>query len=286
MEDFARKFAANAQQAQYWNVQAGPKWARNDESMNVRMAPLTTELFARLQLNSGEHVLDIGCGGGRTSQLAGVAVGEAGRVVGMDISETMLAVARARCQDQANVAFENVDAQVESLPQAAFDVLASRFGVMFFDDPYAAFANLIGALKPGGRMQFVCWAPLELNEWFTVPANVVRRRLGAPDPTDPRAPGPLAFSEQAYVQDILGKAGFRDINIDSFSTTMSGSEPTDVQTRLFMELGPAARILAKYEPDAATLAELATELRAELEIRKEGDAVPLGATVYYVSARR
>ena len=145
-----------------------------------------------------KQVVDIGCGGGATTKRIAAAIGPKGRVLGVDISEPLLDLARSRCRELTQVSFENADAQVHPLPQQSFDLITSRFGVMFFSDPYAAFANLGKALTLGGRLQFVCFAPIERNPWFTVPLGVVARHVGKPDPSPPRAPGPHAFSCLLY----------------------------------------------------------------------------------------
>jgi ubiquinone/menaquinone biosynthesis C-methylase UbiE len=254
--------------------------------MDARLAPVTDELLARASACSGEKVLDIGCGSGATTVPLAEAVGPNGLVTGIDISETMLAAARERCRGLAQVSLENTDAQMHPFPEGSYDLLASRFGVMFFGDPYAAFENLLRALRPQGRLHFVCWAPVGQNPWFTVPLEVAKRHLGAPEPKPPRAPGPLAFSEAEYVQDILARAGFANIRIDPFRTAMESSETLEQQAKLFLKLGPAARLIAEREPDAETLQTLTSDLITELAGYKTGDQVSLRATVYYVSGER
>ena len=155
MSDFEIRFQANAQQAEYWNTKSGPKWVQHDASMNTRLRLVTDGLLKRASPQSGDRVLDIGCGGGATTERFAQVVGPKGKVLGIDISEPLLALARSRCNELAQVSFENADAQVHPLPQQSFDLIISRFGVMFFGDPYAAFANLGKALTPGGLLHFV-----------------------------------------------------------------------------------------------------------------------------------
>ncbi len=286
MSDYSERFEANAEQAVYWNENAGPKWVEHQATMDARLGPITDELLIRAATRPGETVMDIGCGSGATTAPLAEAVGESGRVTGIDISETMLAAARERCRGLAQVHFENTDAQVHPFAEGSFDLLFSRFGVMFFSDPYAAFENLARSLRPGGRLHFVCWAPVDQNPWFTVPLEVAKRHLGKPTPKPPRAPGPLAFSEAEYVADILKHAGFEELVIDPFESAMVSSETPEQQAELFLKLGPAARLIAEREPTRETLHTLATELAGELA-RYQGDqGISLGATVYYVSAKR
>ena len=284
--EFARRFHSNTDQAEYWNTKAGPKWVRNQEPMDQRMMPLTVELLQRAGVEKGQRVLDVGCGGGATTVRLAERVGETGHVLGIDISQTMLQSARERCADYPWVQLENVDAQVHDFDGQAFDLLVSRFGVMFFADPYAAFANLRTALRPDGRLQFVCWAGIEHNPWFSLPLETATRHLGPMDPVAPRSPGPLAFSDPDYVKDILGKAGFRNIEVDSFKTHMSSTDTPESQADLYLELGPAARLVADRNPDPATVLALRSDLVSALRQHHKNGVVSLGATVQYVSACR
>lgn len=286
MSDYSERFQANAEQAEYWNDNAGPKWVEHQATMDARLGPITDELLRRAAARAGEKVLDIGCGSGATTVPLAEAVGPSGQVTGIDISESMLAAARERSHGLAQVRFENTDAQTHPFPEHSYDLLVSRFGVMFFSDPYAAFENLLRSLCPQGRLHFVCWAPVDRNPWFTVPLEVAKHRLGAPEPKPPRAPGPLAFSEAGYVEDILARAGFGNIGVEPFETAMASAETPEQQAELFLKVGPAARLIAEREPDTETLQALSTELAAELSRHQTSEGVSLGATVYYVSAQR
>lgn len=285
MSQFEERFQANAQQAEYWNTVAGAKWVQHDAAMDIRLRPLADELLRRASLQNGERVLDVGCGGGATTKLIAMAVGGAGAVLGVDISEPMLDLARTRCDGLSQVALENADAQVHPFTKHGFDVLMSRFGVMFFSDPFAAFTNLSTALRSGGRLHFVCWAPIECNPWFTVALDVAKQHLGAPEPTQPRAPGPLAFSEQDYVADILIRSGFRDITIDTVARKLTGPEPVEIQADLYLKLGPAARLLTATAPTDAVINMLTADLIAELKKYRSSEGISLDATVHFVSAR-
>jgi SAM-dependent methyltransferase len=285
MSDFEKRFQANAQQAEYWNTVAGAKWVRYDAAMDVRLRPLADELLQRASIQPGYRVLEVGCGGGSTTEQIAEVVGRGGAVLGIDISEPLLNLARARCEALSQVSFENADAQVYSFPEGGFDILVSRFGVMFFSDPVAAFANLSTALRPGGQVHFACWAPLERNPWFTIALGVAKRHLGALEPTPPRAPGPLAFGETDYVEEILSAGGFREISIDSIATKMAGPEPVEAQAELYLKLGPASRLIDAAKPGAETMNSLTADLVAELKNHQTSDGIALDATVHYVSAR-
>jgi SAM-dependent methyltransferase len=189
--------AANADQAEYWNSPSGQRWITYQEALDRRLAPVTELLLERADVRGGECVIDVGCGTGATTLRLAAAVGAHDSVLAVDISESLLAAARRRCLEggHANVRLIRADAQTHRFERACHDLVTSRFGVMFFDDPIGAFRNLARALRPGGRLAFAAWGPLEANPWFALPLQVGVERLGPPQPQPPRAPGPLALSE-------------------------------------------------------------------------------------------
>jgi SAM-dependent methyltransferase len=205
----------NAAQIAYWNAEAGATWAQMQDTLDRELKPLGLAAMAALAPMPGERVIDVGCGCGTTSQELAARVGPGGRVLGVDISAPQLAVAERRAEGMANLTFAQADAQTHAFAGDA-DAIFSRFGVMFFTDPPAAFANLRSALKPGGRLGFVCWrGPLE-SECMSLPmmaAVAAAPELATPPGGDPFAPGPFAFADQARVRGILEGAGFKDLVI-------------------------------------------------------------------------
>ena len=165
------KASPNAVQIENWNNASGRTWAQYQEALDRQIEPLGAQAIRVLAPRAGERILDIGCGCGHTTVELAQRVRPGGLVLGVDVSVPMLEVARRRPLPQADfqVAFQQADAQCDALGEAAFDAAYSRFGVMFFSDPVAAFANIRLALKTGGRLSFVCWRPLEQNEWMKVP---------------------------------------------------------------------------------------------------------------------
>ena len=284
MSDFKQRFSSNVQQAEYWNSEPGQKWVQRDAEMDERLGPITEELIRRSGVRIGDHVLDIGCGGGSSTEQIAHAVGANGQVVGIDISEPLLALARARCGNLSQVSFENADAQVHQFPMHGLDLLLSRFGVMFFSDPVKAFQNLLKALKPAGQLHFACWATVDENPWFVVPLSIAKEYLGEPEPTPARAAGPLAFSEPNYVLDILTSAGFKDIQIQPTETVMASSDPAEKQVELYLTGGPAARLIAAKAPGDDIMNALRAALVGELRKYETKNTIALGATVHYVSA--
>src|SRR5438309_1620679 len=199
---------ANAEQIRYWNEAAGPKWVSFQKVIDAQIAPLGERAMDRASIAPGERVIDVGCGCGDTTITLARRVGPAGLVLGIDISAPMLerAAETARAAGLANVRFENADAQTHRLSPGAFDVVYSRFGVMFFADPVAAFTNLRAALRPGGRLAFVCWRSLAENPLFTAPMAAAAKHLPPLPPPHPNAPDPFAFADRARVAQILETA--------------------------------------------------------------------------------
>ena len=167
----------NAGQVAYWNEAVGPTWAELQEPLDRQLGPLGRAAMAALKPRPGERILDIGCGSGQTSvELAG-AVAPDGAVLGVDISRPLLDTARARSPGANDVTFLEADAQTAAFEPGAFDAAFSRFGVMFFADPPAAFANIRRALKPGGRLAFICWRGMVDNPIMTLPMMAAGKRF-------------------------------------------------------------------------------------------------------------
>ncbi len=248
----------NAEQIKYWNDQ-GPKWVTLQALLDVQLRPLGVRAIDRAAVKMGERILDVGCGCGETTlELAG-RVGPSGTVTGIDLSTMMLDRARQRAREAGveQVRFENADAQTYALPRASVDLLFSRFGVMFFIDPVAAFTNLRSALRPGGRLAFVCWQSLQQNPWMMVPLAAVMQQVALPPPPAPDAPGPFAFADAERVRGILTQAGLRALNFAPVDETLTigGSGGIDQAVEFVLQIGPVAAALRAAGPGAhATVA--------------------------------
>jgi SAM-dependent methyltransferase len=234
-------------QVEYWNGTVGASWVEAQESMDHTLAPLGSAAMDRLDLRPGLRVLDVGCGCGATTLELADRVAPGGHVVGVDVSEPMLTRARERVGDRSIVFVQADAARIEPGP---VDRVFSRFGVMFFDDPVAAFAHLRGTLAPGGRMAFVCWRSGAENEWARVPMEALNDVLGPLPPSDPTAAGPFAFADRDRVMGILGGAGFRDIEIAPYDRALhwTSSADEDELREKVLRIGPAARRLGTVEP--------------------------------------
>ena len=276
--------SANAAQIDYWNRTAGQTWVQYQDQLDRQIEPLGREGLKVLNPSVGERVLDVGCGCGQTSLQLAKSVGPSGTVTGMDISAPMLDVARARpvLEGSAPPTFVECDAQTAELGEDVYDAIFSRFGVMFFSDPIAAFKNLRGALKPHGRLTFVCWRPFQDNLWMRLPMEAARPFLPAPTPTDPAAPGPFAFADADRVQSILERAGFTEISIQPFDMAIGGSS-LDQTVALTFRVGPLASIL-REQPDLRPVVEDAVKTALSAYQTPEGVLMP--AAVWIVSAAK
>src|SRR5665213_182765 len=215
---------ANAAQSEYWNHEGGANWLAMQERVERQLAPLGRRAIERAAFQTGEHVLDIGCGTGRTTLEIGARVGARGTATGVDISRPLLAVARERLHEAGatNVSFREADAQTVVFGSGSYDGLFSRFGVMFFADPVTAFGNLLGALRPGGRLTFLAWRSAAENEWVVVPMEAAFRHLARPPAADPDAPGQFAFASPDRIRDVLSRAGFADTCVDKLDMSFGG----------------------------------------------------------------
>lgn len=272
---------ANPDQLLYWNEQAGLTWAELQPLLDVQIAPLGLSAIRALAPRPGERILDIGCGCGDTSFELARHVMPGGAVTGLDISAPMLDVARARAAGakRSPPEFLLADAQIAHFPEP-FDAAYSRFGVMFFADPEAAFANIRAALKAGGRIAFVCWRRPDENPWMIEPLTAALRYLPAPEPSDPLAPGPFAFADAARIESILGAAGFKNVVTDPHDTAIGGYG-LDQAVHIALRVGPLGRLL-RENPDRR--AQVADAVRAALALHLTPDGVRLPSATWIVTA--
>ncbi len=277
---------ANEAMRHYWNKVAGPRWVAGQGFRERRNQESLALLLTCLRLTGGESVLEIGCGTGAVTLPLAQAVGDHGRVVGVDIAAPMLEVARQRVTESGmrNITLLLGDAQVMPLERSAFDIATSRMGVMFFADPVAAFRNIASALKPGGRLVFACWAPLEENRHWLISYDIALRHLGAPAPDDAKQ-GPLAFADPDFVRCILAEAGFAEIAIErAHPTIICGTAEEEARQALMM--GPTARLIEAKQPSDATRQMIADEIAQAFAAEASVGPIRLSATIFLVTARR
>ena len=275
----------NADQIEYWNGSAGLTWARMQARMDIALTPVTAALLSTAAPQQGENILDIGCGSGETTLALAAAVGEEGSVLGLDISEPLLERARARAAELLSEADFLVADAATFNDEAGFDLLVSRFGIMFFADPVAAFANLHALAAPTGRLCFACWQAPAQNLWATLPGQAVAALLPPAAPADPLAPGPFAFADPERVRTILTAAGWHDIDFQPHAFTMvigEGDDPIASAVHFTLRIGPAAKSVREAGPDIEIAARAA--LAAALAPHAAADHLGLPAAVWLVTA--
>jgi SAM-dependent methyltransferase len=216
-----------------------------------------------LEPTKGEQVLDIGCGCGQTSLALADRIGSTGSVVGVDISAPMLEVAlhRGRANPSLAVTFRRVDAQTDDLGQGLFDAAFSRFGVMFFSDPEAAFANIRKSLKPGGRLVFICWRSLAENPWMQAPLQAALRFIPPAAPPDPTAPGPFSLAGRDRVRGILANAGFDSVTINPLDARIGGAD-VEQTLNLSLKMGPLGAVLREHPELTVVVADAVRDVLA------------------------
>jgi SAM-dependent methyltransferase len=278
----------NAEQITYWNEKSGPKWVAEQAALDAMIAPFGAAIMAALAPAAGEHVVDVGCGCGETSLELGRRVGESGGVLGVDISEPMLARARERAAAARlpHVRFVAADAQTHRFAADATDAIFSRFGVMFFVDPAAAFANLRATLRARGRLGFVCWQPIFENPWMLTPLMAVSGIIALPPPPPPDAPGPFSFGDRDRVARVLDGAGFRDVAFESYKADLmvAGGADLDRTVQFMMQLGPLGALLSEVEADVKT--RVTTAVRDAIAPFASARGVAMPSAAWIVTARR
>ncbi|MBW4708871.1 methyltransferase domain-containing protein [Roseobacter sp. YSTF-M11] len=277
--------SSNADQAEFWTRDAGHKWVEQQEMLDAFMQPVLSGLLARADLQPGERVLDIGCGTGASSLQAADAVGASGFVLGADISPTMLAQAHKRAAGIAQLTFALADAAEHPFDTATFDHMISRFGVMFFSDPVAAFSNIASSLKPGARVTFASWGQIPNNPWFTIAAQAAKAQLGAPPAVDPDEPGPFAFRDVDRVLAILTEAGFAAIDADVVALHLTPPGPPSQVSQMATRVGPAARTVAHFEASDEDARAIAARVQDAFRSFETPQGVRIPAEINFFQAR-
>jgi SAM-dependent methyltransferase len=276
--------ADNAAQSEYWNASAGQRWTDHQEHQDQVLGPVSDRLIAVAAPKPGDRVIDVGCGCGATTIDFAARVSPDGEVLGLDISEPMLARARERAPQNLPIRFERADATVYDFEPNGADLVASRFGVMFFADPARSFANLRRSLKPGGRLVFACWREPKQNPWLILPLREAGKHAPPLPETNPEDPGPFAFANEARVGKILSDAGFADIVLEPhhLELDIAAGHGLDTAVRAAMTIGPTSRMLDGQSE--AVRAAATADIRKALAAQARGDSVPLGAAIWLVRA--
>ena len=277
----------NAKMNEYWNDLAGPRWVQFQQELDGQIRDIGRLAMDQADLRAGQAVLDIGCGCGDSSLELARRVAPGGRVSGVDLSQPMLdwAAARARREPELAVAFERGDSQIIKFKPAGFDRVFSRFGMMFFEDPVAAFGNIRGALASDGQLNFICWRALDLNPWMAIPIDGACRFVAPPEPIAPGTPGPFGLADDVRTRHILTDAGYRDIVIEALDEKLYVSGPGTVEAAVAhcIGMGPVARLVAEVDDDIRAL--VAVALAETFASFHDGTGVRMASATWVVTAQ-
>jgi SAM-dependent methyltransferase len=275
----------NAAAAQAWDGPDGAHWVEWDHVYDRSVAHYDERLLDAAGIGRGDRVLDIGCGSGSIACAAARAAAE-GSVLGVDLSTGLLDLARRRAEAAGvtNVEFVRTDAQAHPFEPGSFDIAVSRTGAMFFGDPVAAFRNIAGALRSGGKLALLTWQPVSDNEWLVQIRNALALGRELPEPTAYSGPGPFSLSAPDRVHDVLTDAGFSDVNISRHSEPMWFGRDVDEAFAFLSTLGVVKGMLTGV--DEAGLAEALAMLRRSLDAHLTADGVVYPSATWVITAIR
>jgi SAM-dependent methyltransferase len=275
----------NADQIAYWNGPAGGRWADRQAAQDILLGPVADILIDRAMPVSGERVIDVGCGSGATAIAFGRKVAPSGHVFGIDVSNPMLERARASAPKDLPIDFVLADATVYPFDPQSVDLLASRFGVMFFADPVLSFTNMRKALRPSGRLAFACWREPRENPWMLAPLQAVYKHVPKLPPQGPEDPGPFAFASEERVNRILSAAGFTNIAMEPYplSLDIAIGGGLDAAVQSVLGIGPSNRALEGQPAEIRAAA--IQSIREMLTPLARGNTVPLAGSIWIVTAR-
>ena len=275
---------ANVEMAAAWDGAQGDQWVEREDQMNAALATHSTRLLAAAAVGASDHVLDIGCGTGATTRACAERAVD-GHVLGVDLSTAMLARARTRAADAGltNIEFARADAQVYPFEPAAYDLVVSQFGVMFFDDPVAAFTNVGRAVKPGGRLAAIVWQAMSRNEWVAVPRAALT--LGrVVDPVADDVPGAFGLADPDRTRGILAASGFAEIHLDDvlvpYRFGADADAATDHARQIALVRGPLDGL------DADDTARALDALHEAMAARESSEGVVLDSRIWVITAVR
>jgi SAM-dependent methyltransferase len=274
----------NVEQAAEWDGAQGDIWVEREERQNAAFRAHTEQLFAAAAVEANDRVLDIGCGCGETTRECGRLAVD-GDALGIDLSTAMLARARKRAAGEGltNVVFQRGDAQVQAFAPATRSLAVSRFGVMFFADPVAAFTNIAGAMAPGGRVAFMVWQALDRNEWLTETRGALAVGRAVPEPPAD-VPGAFGLADPQRSRTILERAGFTRVEIDAVEVPFRFGADADEAWDFVQGIRIVRGLLEDI--DADTEARALDALRATMQARETADGVVFDSRAWMVRGVR
>ncbi|MGI9389161.1 MAG: class I SAM-dependent methyltransferase [Boseongicola sp.] len=276
--------APNAEEAEYWSGPSGLTWIECEENLDASFASVTDLILSRAVLRSGERVLDIGCGTGAVTLASAHVVGAGGHVLATDISSPLLERTHKRANGLPQVGALRSDAQTTRWPDSAFDVAVSRFGVMFFSDPAAAFANIARSLRPGGRIVFAAWGPYPENPWWVIPQRIASARLGRPPKISPHAPGPMGLSDMDWSLEQFRRGGLKRIQGQRIELTLDAPGTARDLAEFSTRVGPAARVIRLFDATSADKEAIIDDLTSAFQPYEKPSGVHIPAVINLFTA--
>ena len=276
----------NSKQKEFWSGSGGDVWVDKQSEMDIMLNPLGTSAINKLDLSGVTKIIDIGCGCGATTLEIAQQL-KSGEIIGVDISEPMLDKATQNASDLSllNASFQVLDVQVDDMP-SDYEIAFSRFGVMFFEDPYQAFSNINNSLKENGQLCFVCWQNPSLNPWQSLSIQVIKEFLDLPSPPA-KSPGPFAFEDKNYIKEILDQSNFKDIEIDDNQEdiVMFSGKSIEEACEDYLTINPVVTEMLKNSKE-----ELKDEILQALILKfsqfHNGDGLLFPSATWIVTARK
>ena len=275
---------ANADMTRAWDGEEGDQWTQFADEFDDTNRSIWARFLQDVAIERADRVLDIGCGCGQTTRDAARLAHE-GSALGVDLSSSMLAVARRRAEAEGvtNAEFQRADAQVHAFDPGSFDIAISRLGVMFFDDRTAAFTNIASSLRPGGRLAMLAWQDITKNEWLMTVRETLASGRDLPMPT-PGVPGPMALADQDDVHELLGRTGYESIGLTSIEEPVWFGADAEAAYQFVGGIGIVKGLSDGL--DVGTKAAAHERLRAALRAHETPEGVRFDSAVWLISATR
>jgi len=281
----------NIDQKSYWDNTASHKWIKEYHSIKFRLKEVTEHFFKFLPKLDNLKILDVGCGTGETLTYTSKIIDKSSKITAIDISQSMIEFAQNKLAKQPNFnqyAFIVDDAQTHTFNKNYYDLLISRFGMMFFSNPLLAFKNLYHSLKKGGQMFFCTWSGIRENDFFGIPLMTLSNYLNISIPNFDNQPGPMSLSEPTLIKSLLKNSGFIDTKVVTKKVNLVGLENMDQQLFILLNIGPAGRLFKEYklDQDKKKVSILKERLKKNLKNKIHKDELVLTANVHFIYAAK
>ena len=281
----------NIDQKSYWDNTASQNWIQEYDSIKFRLKEVTEHFFKFLPKLDNLKILDVGCGTGETLSYLSRILDKNSKITAIDISQSMIEFAKNKLSAQSNFNqydFIVDDAQIHTFNKNYYDLLISRFGMMFFSNPLLAFKNLYHSLKKGGEMFFCTWSGIRENDFFGIPLITLSNFLNISIPNFDNQPGPMSLSKPSLIKSLLKNSGFIDTKVITKKVNLVGLENMDQQLFILLNIGPAGRLFKEYKLDQnkKKISILKEQLKKNLKNRINKDELVLTANVHFIHAKK